>query len=811
MKKELVIVVIMLLMTTIVHAQINTVDGFNYYDINHSAFTVDGSCLNIDVEAKREIEYWYTSLDLAETVTSVFAGGNENTEEINGDYKILKDHYTNIELGGEPYKWILIRPNDNVQRPVVVLTHGGSTSDATTQRVLPLGTYDYVQRGYAVVYYQSGPSTAGNVNQALLDANLSPECQVSGSIDFDNNCFQQGVYLKILFARAAIQYTMAMADEYNLKQDELFISGFSGGGVGSLYAALATEENFSDEMFTDIGNFNKLSKFPNQEYDVKALTSIAGGVLDESSASLKITGDLFKSTNTTRYFMMHGQDDTAVKADIGPLQWVDPAQELTGSRIASAIKLKELMDEEGIENKVVINCSAGHSIISYPCEFNDDDFANNPSFSVGIPPVCLKWALPENWSGYNYNNLCSSENARPYGNELVYTLMQFHDMAKMSAAYFSEDVAANGPAKLDDPFINSIFDANDISTVLPTKFPYDENSNQLQDGHLTLSDRCLKQECSTLYFDKFGIGNSILLLGDFIQLDGASLSKFNNDFTIEMKIKEINQIGKGVLFSHLNNFLLGFEISINNQGKLQFNKNVSGGGVIEGDVTLLDGKPHHIAVTREGNEFSLYLDGEQMDVSKNWNIDFPNSSKMRLGNTSNELENGNNGFNGVMKYFRVWDTVLEVSEFDNDDLNASTNNLLADFEFDQRFGEVISSSNDEFTMTLGGNENNVDYNPRWMDNDVQCEFDESVIISTENIATSSLDFLVYPNPSDGTIHLEFDSNDEKNIAIYSIEGKHILSVVSRENQTSFNIVNSGVYFVKVQKGAELVTKKVIVL
>ena len=115
-------------------------------------------------------------------------------------------------------------------------------------------------------------------------------------------------------------------------------------------------------------------------------------------------------------------------------------------------------------------------------------------------------------------------------------------------------------------------------------------------------------------------------------------------------------------------------------------------------------------------------------------------------------------------------------------------------------------------MTLGGNENNVDYNPRWMDNDVQCEFDTTVIISIENTQLdSSLDFLLFPNPSEGTINLEFDSNVEKNISIYSIEGKHIQSIKSIENQISFDIERSGVYLVKVQKGENIRTKKVIVI
>ncbi len=64
---------------------------------------------------------------------------------------------------------------------------------------MSLGVYDYLQRGYAVVYYQSGISVAGDYEQALIDANADVECLGSNAIDKDNDCFQQGVYIKMLF------------------------------------------------------------------------------------------------------------------------------------------------------------------------------------------------------------------------------------------------------------------------------------------------------------------------------------------------------------------------------------------------------------------------------------------------------------------------------------------------------------------------------------------------------------------------------------------------------------------------------------
>jgi hypothetical protein len=604
---------------------------------------------------------------------------------------------------------------------------------------------------------------------------------------------------------------MAKAAEYNLDSEALFVSGFSGGGVGSLYASLGTQENFTDEIFQTMGDINSFSIYPDQEFDIKAVSTLAGGILDPSSTSYKIVGDVIDESDADiRFLMLHGQDDTAVKADIGPLQWVDPGQVLQGSRIASAINIKDKMDEKGIENKVVINCSAGHSIITYPCVFNDDDFTNNPKFSIGLPPECLKWALPENYSEYDYANLCNTSNARPFFNELGYAMMQFHDIAKITAAYFYEDVIPSGPAKNVDEFIDELLSDSEISTVLPQDFPYVENSNQLQNGHLELSERCLSQECTALYFDKLGIGNSALILGDFLQFKGSNLSIFNDDFTLELKVKEINHIGKGVLFSHLNNFNFGFELFINNSGFLQFKKNVGGGGSITGEKTLLDGECHHVAVQRKGNEFSLYLDGVLQEEPKTWNLDFPSSTRIRIGNTGNDLENGNNGFNGAVHSIKFWDQVIDVNEFEQTDLPINTPGLVGDFIFDQRFGQDIVSTNSLHTVTLGNNENNTNYDPRWMSDDIQCEFSESCILINSTEENDLIEFNIFPNPSTGILNIQFETYQDRAIEIYSIDGKLVKTISTDHSYIEVILENTGLYIVKVQDGNSINSKKVLI-
>lgn len=793
-------------------AQITSVGGFNFYDVNHDAFTVDASCLNVNLEAERELAYYFTALELAKNVEEMFNTPDDDSRIV-GDYKIQREYYVNKELGGENLQWILIRPDDDVIRPVIVLTHGGKSGDATPERTTFLGMYDYVQRGYAVVYYQSGISKFGDQDQGIVDAGADLSCIENNGIDNDRDCFQQAVYIKMLFSVAAVQYTMAVKDNYFLDADALFISGYSGGGVGSLYLALSNEDHFDNPLFEGIGGFTALSLYPDQEYDIKASTLLAGGILHESFEDYKVGNDLVDSGDQgQRFLFIHGQDDTAVQPGVAPLQWLDPGQELKGSFMSCALDLKQEMDAKNIENKVVLNCSSGHSIFSYPCLYNDDDFGNNPLFSLGSPPECLSWALPENFSGYNFNNLCDADNNRTYFGAFLYIMMQIHDFAKLSSYYLHEDFTDVGPIRQSDSFIDEVFSNNDVSTVLPTSFPYDGNSSEPQNGHWAMSDRCLQDTCTALYFNKFGIGNSLLIFGDFIQLSGSDVNIFNDDFTLEIKFKAYDHIGVGVLFSHVTELGQGFELFINQQGVLQFRKTVNGNASIIGDQNVLDDQCHHVAVTRAGNEFTLYVDGMVQDVSKNFNISIPNSNRVRIGNTSLDLDSGNDGFNGAVQNVTLWSKALTVNEFEKINLPTETDNLEAEFLFDKGFGQDILSTNGELMGILGNNENNQNYDPRWMRDDIYCTFAERCIISVNHTDLNLSAFEISPNPSNGNFTVQIDNPNLANqeLIIYDVQGRVHFSTKQLNQEMTIHLIHSGIYIVQLRNTNRFINRKLVV-
>lgn len=439
--------------------QITTVNGFNYFDLNEDAFSVDASCLGLSPAAQSAYEYFFTSLQLAETVDSLFYANADSADITKGDFRIARRPLLSRTLGGDAFRYVLIRPDDSISRPVVIITHGGKTGGADSRRILSLGTYDYVQRGYAVAFYQSGP--LGNLTQTLQDGGFPNYCQYDWSPDDDLRCFECAVYLKYQLAVAATQYTVANATAFQLDTNRVFASGFSGGALGMAYLGLTDPGDFGDTLFAAMGSHSAISRFPAQTYHTDAIALLAGGVLDESSQPFHIGNVIDAGDTNTRYLLFHGQDDYAVQPETAPLFWSVPEAELSGSQIKTLFDLSDAFQNSGIPHKGIMNCSACHDIYTFPCDYKDDCVGNNPQFFINPgPPAdtgeCLFWASNQNFVGYNYDNLCDPGNDDSRWEDMFYVLSQIHDYAKISARYFSQAFPLSGPPRQPDGFVDGI-------------------------------------------------------------------------------------------------------------------------------------------------------------------------------------------------------------------------------------------------------------------------------------------------------------------------------------------------------------------
>lgn len=77
------------------------------------------------------------------------------------------------------------------------------------------------------------------------------------------------------------------------------------------------------------------------------------------------------------------------------------------------------------------------------------------------------------------------------------------------------------------------------------------------------------------------------------------------------------------------------------------------------------------------------------------------------------------------------------------------------------------------------------------------------------------DFMIYPNPSDGNLHIEFapEVMDYVEVSLYDIKGKQIKHNIYKEISSVFKVhldhhdIKSGVYFVKIKNGDKSIAKQ----
>jgi len=85
-------------------------------------------------------------------------------------------------------------------------------------------------------------------------------------------------------------------------------------------------------------------------------------------------------------------------------------------------------------------------------------------------------------------------------------------------------------------------------------------------------------------------------------------------------------------------------------------------------------------------------------------------------------------------------------------------------------------------------------------------------LPSDVIKNSQSNVHVYPNPSNGVIHIEFtDLKNPKRVEIFSSDGKRIRELTCTNSNISVEIKNEGIYFIVIQIGYKVITRQVVVL
>ena len=95
-----------------------------------------------------------------------------------------------------------------------------------------------------------------------------------------------------------------------------------------------------------------------------------------------------------------------------------------------------------------------------------------------------------------------------------------------------------------------------------------------------------------------------------------------------------------------------------------------------------------------------------------------------------------------------------------------------------------------------------------------CEEVLTLLSVDENSLENS--FSMFPNPSNGTVTIKFESSDDVNVDLYDIRGRSVYSNLFKYSGNQFNeeldlnYLSTGVYMVKIKSGTSTVNKKLVI-
>jgi hypothetical protein len=346
------------------------------------------------------------------------------------------------------------------------------------------------------------------------------------------------------------------------------------------------------------------------------------------------------------------------------------------------------------------------------------------------------------------------------------------------------------------------------------------------------SSNCINNFCSysavtnanALKFD--GINDGVEITNNTI------LNLSTTPFTVEAYIKsnKTNAVSHQVILSKRNTSTEdGFMFGIWQNGNLWIQLKGAPNIGIDGTSNLLDGKCHHVAISRNSsNLLKFYIDGA---------LTFQTTVAARDINSTGNLRIGRDVFSGL--YFdgyigeiRVWNTertLIQLQTSINQTLSAQTN-LVALWDM-KGYNQVLTDISGKVnTGTLGTTSNCENSDPLWVaTSEVNCnagayfkannEDDNLPWILLPNLTDSNqfapaLVVQVFPNPFSNQINVKFTGaiNEVLTFEVKNMAGQ---IVYSQTNCTRDKILTFGddlpaaIYLLQIQDGSELRTFKIV--
>jgi len=241
---------------------------------------------------------------------------------------------------------------------------------------------------------------------------------------------------------------------------------------------------------------------------------------------------------------------------------------------------------------------------------------------------------------------------------------------------------------------------------------------------------------------------------DYVQLPNESNYDFTTNMTVEFMINTIDlQTVNGLITKGDDSWRIH---GGNTVGKIMFAGNGAFGD-FESTSSVDDGVWHHVAVTYDGVNAKIYIDGNLENSVPATNPINNSAFAVALGEN---LQATNRYFNGTIDEVRIWNiarSATEINAFRGVELQGTETGLVSYFNFNQGVaGGVNSTEITVFDVVALGNDgvlNNYDLSglaSNWIENNaVNCQFELSTIVSVIipmiDVATSEANFVMSAN------------------------------------------------------------------
>lgn len=197
--------------------------------------------------------------------------------------------------------------------------------------------------------------------------------------------------------------------------------------------------------------------------------------------------------------------------------------------------------------------------------------------------------------------------------------------------------------------------------------------------------------------------------------EGNSPAYFNDNFTVEAWIKTTNQDTEEDIVSWgstTSNNAVEFRM---NEGLLQYGTDIGGWQVVTGNTLINSGEWMHVAITKDGNTVSLYVNGKLDATGTNTSI--PNVNIFTIANLfqNGEYHNERYNFDGQIDEIRIWHATRSETQIRTNmtkTLRGNEANLVGYFKFNEGNGPNLY---DQTSDSKYGFLTNMDVASAWVD------------------------------------------------------------------------------------------------